>query len=203
MRTSLYQCQLAALSMVMQNQLVDETWQAQRWGTAHPSIVPYQSFLASDGRWIVAGALSDSQWRVMRVVLQLTAVDERYDSNAGRVRHRDELIARLTAVFASQSSEYWLSTLTAHRLPCAAVLPPDVVINSEQVRALGMRVSVEQAVDGRAEVIAPPVEMSDAEVTAKSGAPLLGQHTADVLREMCGVSSDELEQLEQQGVVRQ
>jgi len=71
-QTSLYQSQTAALSMVMQSQLVDPTWQARRWGTAHSSIVPYQSFSCKDGRWIVAGALSDGQWRVMRDVLQLT-----------------------------------------------------------------------------------------------------------------------------------
>ena len=170
-RTSLYQVQVAALSMVMQNQLVDPTWRARRWGTAHASIVPYQSFACSDGEWIVAGALNDSQWRVMQRLLLPTASDERFDNNAGRVLHRDELIARLTAVFASQPSEQWLAALTAHRLPCAPVLPPDVVIDSEQVRALGLRVTVEQAVDGTVEVIAPPVEMSEAEVKARGGAP--------------------------------
>ena len=202
-RTSLYQCQTAAMSMVMQNQLLEPTWQARRWGTAHPSIVPYQSFRCSDSAWIVAGALSDSQWRVMQRLLELPSTDGRFDSNAGRVKHRDELIDRLTAIIASQPSQHWLAVLTAHRLPCAPVLSPAAVIDSEQVEALGLRVTVEQAVDGRVEMVAPPVEMSEAEVTVRSGAPLLGQHTAEVLREMCGVSEQELQQLEQQGTVRQ
>jgi len=77
-----------------------------------------------------------------------------------------------------------------------------VVLDSEQVRALGLRVTVEQAVDGSVEVIAPPVSMSEAEVAAKRGAPVLGQHTAEVLRDMCGVNEEELQKLEQQGVVR-
>ena len=200
--TSLYQAQVAALSMVMQNQLVQPSWRAQRWGTAHSSIVPYQAFLCSDNEWIVAGALSDSQWAMLQRLMQLEPPDERFRHNSGRVQHRDELIAHLTAAFASQSSEHWLAALNAQRLPCAPVLPPDQVINSEQVRALGMRVETEQALDGRVEVVAPPIEMSESEVRVKCGAPVLGQHTAAVLRDMCGVEEDELQQLEQQGVVR-
>ena len=200
--TSLYQAQVAALSMVMQNQLVDPAWRARRWGTAHSSIVPYQAFLCSDKEWIVTGALSDSQWAVLQRLMRLEPPDDHFRHNSGRVQHRDELLARLTAAFASQSSEHWLAALNAQRLPCAPVLPPDEVINSEQVRALGMRVEAEQALDGRVEVIASPVEMSESEVKVKSGAPVLGQHTAAVLRDMCGVEEDELRRLEQQGVVR-
>ena len=200
-QTSLYQSQVAALSMVMQNQLVDRTWQSRRWGTAHSSIVPYQSFQCSDGRWIVAGALNDSQWRALQRTMQLTP-DQRLDSNAGRVKHRDELIASLTSLFARQPADEWLTALTAARLPCAPVLSPEAVIDSEQVRALGLRVAVEQAVDGRVEVIAPPVEMSEARVAATRGAPQLGQHTAEVLTEMCGVAEDDLQHLERQGVIR-
>ena len=165
--------------------------------------VPYQAFACADGKWLVAGALNDNQWRSMARLVGLTAaIDVRYDSNAGRVTHRSELLAHLTAVFASQPSEHWLETLTALRLPCAPVLTPSQAISSQQCAELGVRVHVEQAVDGTVEVIAPPVEMSDADLTPRTGAALLGQHTAEVLSELCDVNEDELQQLEQQEVVR-
>jgi crotonobetainyl-CoA:carnitine CoA-transferase CaiB-like acyl-CoA transferase len=111
----------AALVNVAQNALVAGA-EARRWGNAHPNLVPYQLFEAAD-RAIVVAVGSDPQWRACALALGLPALadDPRLATNAGRLAHRDEVVAALARRIAEGSAARWMSALDAAGVPCGLV----------------------------------------------------------------------------------
>jgi crotonobetainyl-CoA:carnitine CoA-transferase CaiB-like acyl-CoA transferase len=111
----------AALVNVAQNVLVSGR-DAGRWGNAHPNLVPYQLFAAAD-RPLVVAVGSDAQWRACAAALDLPdlAADARYATNAGRLAHRAELVARLAARLAGRPAAEWRARLEAAGVPTGEV----------------------------------------------------------------------------------
>jgi crotonobetainyl-CoA:carnitine CoA-transferase CaiB-like acyl-CoA transferase len=118
---SLLDSALAGLVNVAQNVLVSGL-EARRWGNAHPNLVPYQLFDAADGPLVVAVG-ADAQWSRMARAMGLDALadDARFATNAGRVRHRDELVSRLAARFREASAAHWVQALGAVGVPVGQV----------------------------------------------------------------------------------
>jgi crotonobetainyl-CoA:carnitine CoA-transferase CaiB-like acyl-CoA transferase len=119
--TSLAASAAAALVNVAQNALVTGE-EAPRWGNAHPNLVPYQLFHASD-RAIVIAVGSDAQWLACArsLGLQALADDPRFATNAGRVTHRDVLVAVLSERLRQHSAGEWIQLLAAAGVPCGVV----------------------------------------------------------------------------------
>jgi crotonobetainyl-CoA:carnitine CoA-transferase CaiB-like acyl-CoA transferase len=111
----------AALVNVAQNALVGGS-EPRRWGNAHPNLVPYQLFQAAD-RPLALAVGNDSQWRACCGVLGLdrAAADERFASNAGRVRHRDEVVAVVADIVRRRPAADWLERLAAAGVPAGIV----------------------------------------------------------------------------------
>ncbi|HEX6965644.1 MAG TPA: CoA transferase [Gemmatimonadaceae bacterium] len=118
---SLAQSATAALVNVAQNVLVTGT-DASRWGNAHPNLVPYELFPASD-RPIVVAVGNDAQWRACALAIDRPdlARDPRFMTNAGRVTHRDELVAALRGCLATRPAAHWLAALERAQVPCGVV----------------------------------------------------------------------------------
>lgn len=202
--TSLFACQIAMLSSIGQAALVSETYQAKRYGTAHPSIVPYQGFQCGDGRMIIAGALNDSQFLTLCKAMDRSdlANDARFATNADRVANRTVLLSELQSTFMTRSSVEWIPRLEAAPVPCSFINEVRDALNHEQSKALGLVQPISQPGETKpVSMLAPPVRMSDSQPSIRAGAPLLGQHTSQILREVLQMDEHEIAQLKSEKVV--
>jgi len=121
MTVSLAQSATAALVNVAQNALVTGE-DARRWGNAHPNLVPYELFQASD-RPVVIAVGNDAQWRACALALGRAdlAGDARFATNAGRVAHREELVSTMRSWLATRPAADWLDALERAQVPCGVV----------------------------------------------------------------------------------
>jgi crotonobetainyl-CoA:carnitine CoA-transferase CaiB-like acyl-CoA transferase len=111
----------AALVNVAQNVLVSGK-DAARWGNAHPNLVPYQLFDAADRPFVVAVG-SDGQWRACAGALGLDrlADDPTLETNAGRVKNRDRIVAALSERVREMGAQHWIDRLQSVGVPCGLV----------------------------------------------------------------------------------
>ena len=172
----------------------------RRLGSAHPHIVPYQAFVAADAPFVLACG-NDAQFaRVAEVVGEPQwASDDRYATNAGRVRHREALVAMLAERFAAASRATWVERLVAAGVPATPVLSLPEAFADPQVGARGMVATVDDPVAGPIPTVASPF---GAAARAPGPSPLLGEHTAEVLQAALGMDAAEVARLAEAGVVR-
>ena len=175
-----------------------------RYGNAHPNIVPYQAFPATDGHVIVAVG-NDRQFRRFCDVAGLPGVadDERFATNNARVAHREALIALIGPKVAAFDVEYWLERLRAVGVPCGPVNDLAQVFDDPQVKHREMVQDLPHEMDKQVTVrqIASPMKLSKTPPTYRRSAPGLGQHTDEVLAEMLGLTPSELTALKEKGVI--
>jgi crotonobetainyl-CoA:carnitine CoA-transferase CaiB-like acyl-CoA transferase len=166
----------------------------ERWGNAHPSIVPYQVFRGGDGRHFVAAAGTDALWLRLLRVLQATdtlGADSRFQSNALRTEHRRVLIPALCAIFEQAPAEEWLRRLTAEDIPASAIQTVGEAVNDPQSLARGLIVEIKHPTLDVVRSIANPVRLSSTPVLYRLPPPVLGEHTLQILRSL-NYSSDEM-----------
>jgi crotonobetainyl-CoA:carnitine CoA-transferase CaiB-like acyl-CoA transferase len=193
---SLLDSTFAALVNVAQNALVTGE-EPERYGNAHPSIVPYEPFRAADG-WVAVAAANDGLYARLCAAIERPdlAADERFATNAARVRNRDALVAELEPVFAGRTTEEWVELLLAAGVPAGKIRGV-----GEALRAAGTATTrVSHPTAGMLELVAAPFSLLRAGVREPEPPPLLGQHTEDVLAEL-GVSEERQAELEQSGVI--
>jgi crotonobetainyl-CoA:carnitine CoA-transferase CaiB-like acyl-CoA transferase len=168
-----------------------------RYGNAHPSIVPYQSFRTTDG-WIAVAAANDGLYaRLCKAIERADlADDENYSTNEARVLNREQLIAELEEVFAGRSTDDWERLLLAAGVPAGRIRGVGAALRTGQARTR----RVDHPTAGAVELVGPPFELDSATLGAVAPPPLLGQHTAEVLREL-GVDDERLASLEERGVI--
>ncbi|HEY5790231.1 MAG TPA: CaiB/BaiF CoA-transferase family protein [Gammaproteobacteria bacterium] len=198
---ALLDVQVACLANQALNYLVSGE-PPRRLGNAHPNIVPYQVFAADDGHLIVAVG-NDAQFRRLCALLGQPewGSAERYATNAARVRHRDELVPRLEACFATRGTDAWLEALEQAGIPCGPINTLDRVFADPQVAARGLRVDLPHPLGGTAPGVASPLRFSATPVEYRAAPPLLGQHTAEVLADWLGLDAAAIAELEGLGVV--
>ncbi|MEM6548347.1 MAG: CoA transferase [Pseudomonadota bacterium] len=153
-------------------------------GSAHPLNAPYQAFETADG-WINIGAANQANWErlVALIGAEGLAADPRFADNDGRMANRPALEAALNAIFRSRSTEDWLSALEAGGLPAGPVLSIAEMHRDPQTLAREMVTATEHPVAGPVETIGLPVKFSATPGGIGRSAPLLGQHTREVLTE--------------------
>ena len=159
----------------------------ERWGNAHPSIVPYQLFRGSDGRYFVVAIGTEPQWRRLLRVLGVEeelGQDARFADNAARIQNRNELIPRLQQLFEGRASSDWLTKLREADVPAAAIQSVSEALNDEQTLARGLIVEIEHPTLKIARSIANPIRFDAQPVVYRLPPPLLGEHTAAILREL-------------------
>ncbi|XSG74051.1 CaiB/BaiF CoA transferase family protein [Herpetosiphon llansteffanensis] len=177
---SLLESQLAWLANIGSAYLITGE-EPTRYGNAHPTIVPYQSFEASDGAFALAVG-NDRQWQGLCAVLEQPAWadDPRFSTNPQRVQHRSELVALLNQQFGQKPSAEWVALIQAAGIPVGAVRSIGQVLNDPQVLAREMVVSVEHPTIGDLKLLGIPFKFSATPASIRLAPPLLGQHTHEI-----------------------
>jgi crotonobetainyl-CoA:carnitine CoA-transferase CaiB-like acyl-CoA transferase len=174
----------------------------QRLGNAHPNIVPYQVFAASDGHIIVAVGNESQYSRLCEVIGRPDlASDERFATNAARVNNRDELIAALREIFLMRTMREWLDALEHAGVPCGPINTVADVFADPQVQARGMRLDLPHPTLGSVPSVANPIKYSATPLSYRSAPPMLGADTDQILRDILGVAPAEIARLRKAGIV--
>jgi crotonobetainyl-CoA:carnitine CoA-transferase CaiB-like acyl-CoA transferase len=170
-------------------------------GSAHPLNAPYQAFETADG-WIVIGGSNQRNWfRTLEALdAEHLADDARFVENQDRMAHLDELEEALAPFFKQRSSADLLQQFEKIGVPAGPVYDVLQMQADPQVRAREMVTEVEHAREGEIETIGLPIKFSETPGKVRTGAPLYGQHTRQVLRE-AGIGGDELAGLLSEGAV--
>jgi crotonobetainyl-CoA:carnitine CoA-transferase CaiB-like acyl-CoA transferase len=170
-------------------------------GSAHPLNAPYQAFEASD-KWIVVGGANQKNWLRTLDVLGAAelARDPRFATGADRMANLKELEALLTERFKQKSAEHWLTALEEAGVPCGPVNDMLQALADPQTIAREMVVEVEHATLGKVSTMGLPIKFSRTPGKVRSGAPLFGQHTEEVLGAY-GFGAEEIAALREQGAV--
>jgi crotonobetainyl-CoA:carnitine CoA-transferase CaiB-like acyl-CoA transferase len=199
--TSLLEAEVATLINAGSNYLIAGTVPG-RWGNAHPTIVPYQSFQTADS-FIVLGAASESIWKRLCPALKRAELtdDPRFANNADRVANRQELIPILSKIFMTQTTEHWVAALNQANVPCAAVQTIDQVFTAPQVLHRNMLVEVDHPTAGKVRMAGIPVKFSATPASVRLPPPLLGEHNDDVLSSWLGMKSEAIDQLKKKSVI--
>jgi crotonobetainyl-CoA:carnitine CoA-transferase CaiB-like acyl-CoA transferase len=165
-----------------------------RHGTAFPLIAPYEVFATSDGELMIAAA-NDRLFRLLceRIGRPELADDPRFLTNPDRLVNREQLLPEIRERLAAQSSAHWLEALAG--IPVAPVQDLAAVGAHPQTRANGMV----QQVDG-IDAVASPLQVDGDRLEHELPPPLLGEHSADVLREL-GYAQDDIDALLRDGIV--
>ena len=192
---SLLDAQVAWLANVASSYLVSGK-RPGRFGNAHPTIVPYQSFKASDGFFCLAVG-NDGQWQKLCQVLDRTewASDPRFVTNPARVEHREIVVSLLQEVFSHKEIAFWLREISAGGIPCGPVQTLDEVFADPQIQARGMVWTVPHPTAGEVRLVGSPLKLSDTTVSCRVHPPILGEHTDKVLTSLLGYSSVEVHAL--------
>jgi crotonobetainyl-CoA:carnitine CoA-transferase CaiB-like acyl-CoA transferase len=164
----------------------------QRWGNAHPNIVPYQLFRGSDARYFVVGVGTQEQWRRLVKILGAEDLgsDARFVSNAARIQNREQLIPILQRHFNSLPSGDWLAKLMGADIPTAPIQTVGEALSDSQTQARGLVVELEHPTLQSARSIANPIRFSEQPIVYRMPPPLLGEHNRDILRELQYLESE-------------
>jgi crotonobetainyl-CoA:carnitine CoA-transferase CaiB-like acyl-CoA transferase len=171
-------------------------------GSAHPLSAPYQAVQTADG-WVNIGAANQANWlRLVEIIgMPRLADDERFRDNAARLHNLPVLIELLTARFRERPTGEWLALLEAGGVPAGPVLTIEQMVEDPQVQAREMVVEVEHNKVGRTRALGTPVKFSATPTRVNRAAPLLGEHTREILAEY-GLTPAEIDRLIHDGDVR-
>ncbi|WP_321797917.1 CoA transferase [Caballeronia sp. J97] len=198
--TSLFEAGLQQMYWAFANYFADGTV-LPKAGSANPTSAPYQAFRTRDG-WVNIGAANQSNYERLVSVLNIAglAEDERFQTNAGRLKHREALVEILTARLVERTTEEWLVSFDAIGLPSGAVLGVPEASSHEQAIARGMIVETTHPLAGPTRGIGLPIHFSEGCTKASRPAPLLGQHTGEVLEEY-GFDDTRIQALRDEGAI--
>lgn len=173
-----------------------------RMGNRHPTIVPYETFQAADGDFVVAVG-NDEQWRRFCAVLRQEGLadDDRFTTNRLRLANYDTLRPMLGEILRSRTRAEWVVELKKAGVPCGSVRDVAEVLQDPQLDARGMIQQVEHAVAGAVRVTGVPIKLSDTPGAVRTAPPTLGQHTESILSLDAGMEAQEIEDLRASRVV--
>ncbi len=198
---ALFDSELGWLANVASNFLISGK-NPKRYGNAHANIVPYQSFQAIDG-WFVVAVGNDKQFEAFCKVIgkpELSA-DERFSTNSARVQNREILIPLLKPIFMQKTVSEWLA-LIGDQFPCGPINNFDQVFSMPHVKEREMQVQMEHPTIGALPLVGSPLKMGGTPVSYRLPPPLMGQHTKDILRESLGYSDEKVMALAKGGCIK-
>jgi crotonobetainyl-CoA:carnitine CoA-transferase CaiB-like acyl-CoA transferase len=175
----------------------------KRFGNAHPSIVPYQLFQASDDRYLMVAVGTEALWgRFCRVlgIEETIGRDPRYADNRLRIENRAELIPSLERIFRAKPIQDWLVRFREAEIPAGPVNTVDEALRDPQTFARHAIVEIKHPLIGFARSIANPIKMSATPIRYRHPPPLLGEHNAAILGEL-GLPPDEIASLQREGAL--
>ena len=197
----LFDSQVAWLANQNMNYLLTGT-PPDRRGTAHPNIVPYQAFQTADG-YLMLAVGNDSQFANCCASLGCPEVaeDPRYSANSARIENRDELIQIIAGRLTGETTAYWLDRFASLHIPAGPINDLAQVFSDPVVAERRIVRSLNHSLAGEVPTVANPVRFSDTPVEYKLAPPVLGQHTAEVLKDDLGYSDKEIARLYDSGAI--
>lgn len=198
---SLLDTQVAWLANQASNYLVSGT-EPRRWGNAHPNLAPYQSFSAQDGDFIVAVG-TDRQFQALCQALDLQEVanDERFTTNANRLKNRTYLIDELKGVFAKLQISECLERLEKVGVPSGPILSIPQALANEHIIERRMLFDLPHSRGVKVPQIANPIKYSRSRLDYGRAPPALGEHTYEVLVNELGWTEEKVRELMASGTV--
>ncbi|WP_153506437.1 CaiB/BaiF CoA transferase family protein [Cumulibacter manganitolerans] len=171
-----------------------------RYGNAHASLVPYQSFGTADGEFVVAAGNDGQFVRLCDAIGHPEfGADPRWSTASGRITNRDSLVPELARVFRQQPTAVWIGLLERAGLPCGEVKDYAQVFTDPHVVDRQVRVDIPRADGGTAATIASPLRLQGTPVDYPQAPPVLGEHTDAVLSEF--LDAEQLAELRGRGVI--
>jgi formyl-CoA transferase len=198
---SLLDTQVAALANIASNYLVAGQ-EATRWGTAHESIVPYQTFPTKD-RPIAIAAANQKLWESFCNAAGKGdwLEDPRFESNPKRVENRDVLLPLVADLMAQKSCDEWMEILLDAGVPCGPVNNMESLFADPQVQHRQMLAEVPHPTIGTLKLTGVPLKYSETPGEVRLAPPLLGEHIEEILSSVLGYSSERIATLRSDGVV--
>ena len=192
-------CDVSLLETAQHELMYVGTWASSRGyvpprrrNSAHPSIVPFQNFETADG-WIVVACPKEKFWALLCQAIGRPELAEEFPTFADRDRRRDELSPVLDEAFRERTSEEWLDVLGAAGVPCSPVNDVSTALDEARI------VEYEHPRLGAVRQVASPLRLSGPEASV-SPAPARGEHTEEVLAEVCGYEPERIRALAESGV---
>ena len=175
-----------------------------RYGNAHANIVPYQVFRASDRDFIIACG-NDSQFIALCDAIGLPELpkDPRFARNADRVSNREEIVAILSRHFLGGLADEWVGRIHPQGVPVGAINSIAQALDEPQILARNMLVNIPHPLKADFVTVGSPIKLSRTPVEYLRPAPMLGEHTDEVLKRQLGLDDERLAELKAQGIIEQ
>ncbi|CAF3406248.1 unnamed protein product [Rotaria socialis] len=204
---SLLETQLSLLSHIAANYL-NGGWEAQRHGTAHASIVPYQAFICQDGERIIVGAANDQFFHELCSIVNLPELttDDLFKTNKLRVTNRKSLISILSKKFLEKPLAEWIELFQkANKIPYGPINDMKGVFENEQVTFLKQVLEMKNPNRNKpVRIVGPSANFENIEKSAmlRRAAPLLGEHTRSILQTELGYTDENIDKLIQDKIIQ-
>ncbi|GFT44827.1 succinate--hydroxymethylglutarate CoA-transferase [Nephila pilipes] len=198
---NLLSTQVSLLANIGSNYL-NAGYKANRWGTAHESIVPYQAFRTKDG-YVTVGAGSNKQFKVLCEILnvQHLLTDPKFLTNKDRVKNRKILISELNNIFSKQTTQQWMNKFEGCDIPCGPVNKIEQVFNDPQVIHNKMVIDMIHSTAGNIRMTGSAVKYSDINNQGRLPPPSFAEHTDVVLSSVLSYSKDKIQFLRESKVI--
>ncbi len=172
-------------------------------GSAHPTITPFQAFETKDS-WIITPIGNDKLWKGFCKALDREDLidDTRFKTNPLRTKNKDELINIISDIIKSKTTKEWIDIFSEYKLPYSPLNTMDKVVNDEQIKYRKMIVDINQPKVGNIKISGSPFHMSETPSSVNNPAPLLGQHTDEVLSNLLEYSKEEIEELRLKNIIK-
>ena len=172
------------------------------FGSAHPSFAPYQAFTCADGAAVYVAIITEKFWHNLCRAIDRPdlADDPRFATNADRLANREALTMLLESVFRARPRAEWTNVFERSEVPYGPVNSVGEALADPQVRHNGPTVGFDHPTAGPVRTLALPLAVDGQRATARRPAPLLGQHSDEILREL-GFESSEIAALQERGVI--
>jgi formyl-CoA transferase len=198
---SLLDVQIACLANIASNYLVAGK-EATRWGTAHESIIPYQVFRTQDQPIAIAVANQKLWQNFCELIGRREWIDDpRFATNAQRVANREVLLPLVAEIMAQKNCDAWMELLVAAAIPCGPVNNMQRLFADPQVLHRSMLAEVPHPTIGMLRLAGVPIKYSETPASIRRPPPLLGEHTDQILAEVLGYPSEQIDALRRQGAI--
>jgi formyl-CoA transferase/CoA:oxalate CoA-transferase len=174
----------------------------KRYGSAHPTIAPYQAFPTADG-FVMVAVGNDGLWRKYAAAVGRSdlAADERFATNPARVAQRETLIPLLEDIMRGRTTADWVAALDAAGVPVGPIQTVDQALRDPQVLARDMVSELVHPTAGPMKVVGCPVRLTRTPPSVRTAPPILGQDTDEVLAGL-GLNADRIRSLRLSGAVQ-
>jgi CoA:oxalate CoA-transferase len=176
---------------------------ARPLGSAHPSIAPFQAFKAKDNVWIIVAAGNDKLWqKLCRLLKRSDLIDERrFATNADRAENRKALAVILQKELAKKPAASWSKILAKEGIPYSPLNSIKDICEDEHIKFRGMLKEINQPLIGKIHIANSPFRLSLTPAQIYAPAPLLGEHTGEILADILGYRPEKIERLKKAGVI--